>query len=77
MPEIERKLKEGLTDAANAVPATANGTDQGSEPAELEDGAGADKKSGLAPAETLKRQASLDTQTCKAAIATSPCNAEN
>ncbi|PHR23008.1 MAG: hypothetical protein COA37_09820 [Hoeflea sp.] len=77
LPEIERKLKEGLTGATNAVPATANGTDQGSEPAELEDGAGADKKSGLAPAETLKRQASLDTQTCKAAIATSPCNAEN
>lgn len=74
LPEIELKLTQGLSDAAKTVPATANGAEKGTEPATPENGADVDKKSGLAPADNLKRHAWLDTLTGDPALTTSGLN---
>ena len=61
-PLVEQKLREGLSDAEPAVPATANGADKNGAPAAPQDGAGVDKKSGLDAPDILKRHAGLDTR---------------
>lgn len=81
LPEIERKLIEGMPDEQMPIPATANGTDDADpddQPAAMPgDGADADEKGFLAPANGMKRHAWLPAGSGKPAVISQGFDAEN